>query len=323
MRTATATAHPNIALVKYWGKRHRSLNLPAVPSLSLTLDGFRTRTQVVWDAKSDAVHLGGSPADEAFSRRVLDFLDFLAPKRPPCMVLTENNFPHGAGLASSASGFAALTMAACAAAGRTEDRVALSALARRGSGSACRSLYGGFVEWKLGNRPDGSDSHAVPIANREYWAVAMVVAVVTDEQKHTGSTEGMERSRHTSPFYPAWVQTAAADLEAARSAVYDRDLEALGTITEHSTLKMHATMMSSQPPLLYWHPSTLALYHEVVQLRARGIGAWATMDAGPQVKVLCLAPDADAVVEALRPHTMSIHVLHPGPGATLESEEEA
>lgn len=323
MNTATATAHPNIALVKYWGKRHRSLNLPAVPSLSLTLDRFRTRTQVVWDTEIDAVHLGGSPAPPKFAARVLEFLDFLSPTRPPCMVLTENNFPHGAGLASSASGFAALTLAACAAAGRNEDRTALSTLARRGSGSACRSLYGGFVEWRMGNRPDGSDSHAIPVAAADYWAVAMVVAVVTEKQKDVGSTEGMERSRHTSPFYPAWVSTAHADLEAARHAVVDRDLEALGTITEHSTLKMHATMMSSQPPLLYWHPATLALYQEVVQLRSRGIGAWATMDAGPQVKVLCLAKDADAVVEALQPHARTVHVLRPGPGAVLEDDEDA
>ena len=322
MKTATAIAHPNIALVKYWGKRNRGLNLPAVPSLSLTLDEFRTRTQVLWGVQSDAVHFQGSPAPPRFHKKVLEFLDFVSPKRPPCMVLTENNFPSGAGLASSASGFAALTLAAIEASGRSEDRKALSVMARRGSGSACRSLYGGFVEWRLGSRPDGSDSHAIPVADRDYWAVCMVVAVVTDAAKDTGSTEGMERSRQTSPYYGTWVSSAPADLERARQAVYDRDLEALGTVTEQSTMKMHATMITSTPPLLYWLPSTVSLLHEVHALRARGIGAWATMDAGPQVKVLCLASDAPHVLAALKPHARRLHVLHPGPGAFLEEPEE-
>lgn len=322
MRTATAIAHPNIALVKYWGKRNRGLNLPAVPSLSLTLDTFRTRTQVLWGTDADAVHFAGSPAPAKFAEKVLAFLDFVSPNRPPCLVLTENNFPVGAGLASSASGFAALTLAAVEASGRNEERKSLSVMARRGSGSACRSLYGGFVEWRLGSRPDGSDSHAIPVANEDYWAVCMVVAVVTDAAKATGSTEGMERSRQTSPYYQTWVDTAPADLEIARQAVFDRDLEALGTVTEQSTMKMHATMTTSTPPLLYWLPSTVALMHEVQALRARGIGAWATMDAGPQVKVLCLASDAAKVTEALKPHARRIHVLHPGPAAFVEEPEE-
>ncbi|MCA9567838.1 MAG: diphosphomevalonate decarboxylase [Myxococcales bacterium] len=321
MKTATAIAHPNIALVKYWGKRDTALNLPAVPSISLTLDGFRTRTQVIWGVEEDAVHHDGQPAAAAFAKRVTDFLDIIDPNRPPCMVLTENNFPVGAGLASSASGFAALAVAATRAAGRTDDRTALSALARQGSGSACRSLFGGFVEWKLGNRPDGSDSHATPIASRDYWAVAMVVAVVNEGPKAVGSTDGMEASRHTSPYYKGWVDSAPADVEAAKDAIYDRDLDALGRVMEHSTLKMHACMMAANPPLLYWMPATLALMAEVRELRASGISAWATMDAGPQVKVLCRRKDADRVREALTPHARSVHVLRPGAGARLDEEE--
>lgn len=319
MQTITAIAHPNIALVKYWGKRDLALNLPAVPSLSLTLDTFRTRTQVVWGTDEDAVHLAGTPAPDPFARRVLAFLDQIDPDRPSCMVLTDNNFPVGAGLASSASGFAALTVAATRAAGRSLGRRELSALARQGSGSASRSLFGGFVEWSVGERPDGTDSVAEPVAPPSHWDVAMVVAVVTDAEKPVGSTEGMESSRETSPFYDAWVATAEADLVVARAAVKSRDLEALGTVMEHSTYKMHATMMSSRPPLLYWHASTVALLTEVSRLRKNGIGAWATMDAGPQVKVLCMAPDAAQIAEALRPHTVQLHVLHPGPGAHLDS----
>jgi len=321
MQTATAIAHPNIALVKYWGKRNTALNLPAVPSLSLTLDTFRTRTQVVWGVEHDAVHIDGAPAPEAFARRVTDFLDVISPRRPGCMVLTENNFPSGAGLASSASGFAALAVAATRAAGRTDDRTALSIIARRGSGSACRSLFGGFVEWPMGQRPDGSDSHGIPLAARSYWAVAMVVAVVTDRKKSVASTEGMELSRRTSPFYKSFVDTAAIDLDMARDAVYDRDLEALGTVMERSTLKMHSVMMTTDPAILYWLPNTLAVLHAVRELRSQGIGAWATMDAGPQVKILCMSTDSDRVVDAIRPHAHRIHVLHPGPGASLDEEE--
>ncbi|MEZ4322432.1 MAG: diphosphomevalonate decarboxylase [Myxococcota bacterium] len=321
MQTATAIAHPNIALVKYWGKRSVALNLPAVPSLSLTLDTFRTRTQVVWGVEKDAVHVDGTPAPPAFAKRVTDFLDLLSPSRPGCMVLTENNFPAGAGLASSASGFAALALAASRAAGRSDDRTALSVIARRGSGSACRSLFGGFVEWKMGSRPDGSDSHGVPIASRSYWAVAMVVAVVTDRTKDVGSTDGMERSRQSSAFYKAWVDSAPADLEAAREAVYDRDLETLGAVMERSTLKMHSVMMSSEPPLLYWLPNTLAVLHAVGDLRRDGVSAYATMDAGPQVKVLCMNQDAERVAAALKPFAQRVHILHPGPGAVLDEEE--
>ena len=321
MRTATAIAHPNIALVKYWGKRDRALNLPAVPSVSMTLDGFRTRTQVIWGADLDAVHHDGQPASPAFTERVLRFLDLVDPKRPPCMVLTENNFPAGAGLASSASGFAALAVAATRAAGRTDDRTALSVLARQGSGSASRSLFGGFVEWRMGTQADGRDSHAIPIAQRSYWDLAMVIAVVTETAKPVGSTEGMESSRHTSPFYKAWVDTAAADVEAAKDAIYDRDLDTLGRVMEHSTLKMHGCMMAAQPALVYWKPATVAVLDEVRALRASGISAWATMDAGPQVKVLCRREDAERVREALTPHARSVHVLRPGAGARLDDEE--
>jgi diphosphomevalonate decarboxylase len=321
MKTATAIAHPNIALVKYWGKRDLALNLPAVPSVSLTLDAFRTRTQVVWGVEEDAVHHDGQPAPARFRTKVLDFLDRIDPDRPPVMVLTENNFPSGAGLASSASGFAALAVAATRAAGRTDDRTALSILARQGSGSACRSLFGGFVEWRMGSRADGTDSHGIPIAQASYWDVAMVVAVVTEAAKDVSSREGMESSRKTSPFYKAWCDTAAADVEIAKDAIYDRDVEALGRVMEHSTMKMHATMMAGSPSLLYWLPGTVAVLGEVKALRAQGIGAWATMDAGPQVKVLCRRADAEQVRAALLPHARQVHILGPGGPARLDETE--
>jgi len=317
MSTAVAIAHPNIALVKYWGKRDLPLNLPAVGSLSLTLSGFSTRTSVTWGAPADRLELDGEPIDGKEASRVFRFLDRIDADRPPVHVASTNDFPRGAGLASSASGFAALALAATRAAGQELDRTELSRLARQGSGSACRSLWGGYVRWDVGTRDDGHDSVGRPVAPLDHWDLRMVVAVVDAGRKKVGSTEGMERSRTTSPYYQAWVDTAEADVEEGTAAVLARDLKRLGTVMEQSTLKMHAAMHTAWPPLLYWQPGTVACLHAVHGLRNRGIGAWATMDAGPQVKVLCTPDDAEAVAEALRPHAERVHVLSPGGPARL------
>ncbi len=317
MSTATAVAHPNIALVKYWGKRDLPLNLPAVSSLSLTLSGFSTRTTVHWGAAADVLQLDGDAVQGKEAERVFRFLDRIDPDRPPVEVASSNDFPRGAGLASSASGFAALALAATAAAGQELERTELSRLARQGSGSACRSLWGGFVRWDKGSRADGDDSVGRPVAPVEHWDLCMVVAVVDAGRKKVGSTEGMERSRLTSPYYAAWVDTAEADVEEGVAAVLARDLPRLGTVMEQSTLKMHAAMHTSWPPLLYWQPGTVACLHAVHGLRDEGVSAWATMDAGPQVKVLCAPADAAAVEAALRPHAVRVHVLSPGGPARL------
>ncbi len=317
MRTAVAIAHPNIALVKYWGKRDIPLNLPSVSSVSLTLSGFSTRTEVTWDVASDEVRVGEALAPEGFARRVTRFLDRLDGDRPGVRVATYNDFPTGAGLASSASGFAALALAANAARGATTDPVELSVLARQGSGSACRSLWGGFVAWHRGERDDGLDSHGEPVAPTDHWDLSMVVAVVSEEAKAVGSTEGMERSRLTSPLYETWVEQAEADVEEGIAAIRARDLDRLGRVMEASTYKMHATMHTAHPPLMYWTPGSLACLKTVWALREQGVSAWTTMDAGPQVKVLCRRGAAARVADALRPHCVAVHVLGPGGPARL------
>lgn len=316
--SASAIAHPNIALVKYWGKRDVGLNLPSTGSLSLTLDTYRTATTVTWGAPRERIVVNGRDVTGAEAARVSRFLDRIAADRPPCEVVTDNNFPIAAGLASSSSGFAALALAATAAAGQRREPAALSALARLGSGSACRSLWGGWVVWERGVAADGSDSVGAPLAPRQHWDLRLVVAMVTGGRKSVGSTEGMLRTQETSPLYPGWVESAAEDLIRARHAVLDRDLAALGAVMEHSTLKMHATMLSARLPIRYWKPSTLAVLDAVEELRQRGVMAFYTMDAGPNVKVLCQAADADPVAAALRGVTGEAVVLGVGGDPVVE-----
>lgn len=321
--TRTAHAHPNIAVVKYWGKRDLPLNLPAVPSLSVTLDRFRTTTTVTWGIgePKDVVVLNGQAADAGTQQRVSAFLDLVSADRPRCQVVSDNNFPTAAGLASSSSAFAALALAADAAAGTGRSQDALSALARQGSGSACRSLWGGWVGWRLGERTDGSDSHGLPLAPQRHWDLSVVVAIVNAGPKKTGSRAGMNRTQQSCPYYSAWVSTAPADVNEGRAAILARDLPRLGTVMEQSTLKMHATMLTTIPSIRYLRPGSLAAIQVVEDLRRQGVSAWYTMDAGPNVKVLCESRDAQTVAHALatavdRVETLGIGgdaVLHPSP----------
>ncbi|MBT3218054.1 MAG: diphosphomevalonate decarboxylase [Proteobacteria bacterium] len=317
MSSATAIAHPNIALVKYWGKRNVLLNLPLVSSVSLTLSGWATTTAVSWGTNSDEVFLNKEPAPAPFSTRVLSFLDHIAADRPPCHIETYNDFPTAVGLASSASGFAALALAATTAAQVECDRNALCQLARLGSGSACRSIWGGFVHWDKGRANDGSDCLARTVAKPDAWQLAMVVAVTSTSAKPVGSGEAMKRSQDTSPLFSTWVDTAEEDVSTALEAIGKRDLEVLGTVMEHSTFKMHATTHTAKPPLLYWQPGTVQCLHTVFDLRQKGVGVWATMDAGPQVKALCHQKDAQRVASELEPHAKEVHLLLPGHGARV------
>lgn len=315
---STAVAHPNIALVKYWGKRDRDLNLPSVGSLSLTLDRFTTTTRVDFGVDVDTALINGRTVHGEAANRVFEHLDRVVPGRKPAQVVSENNFPTAAGLASSSSAFAALTLAAAGAAKLDLTSRELSALARQGSGSACRSLWGGFVEWRRGVARDGSDSHGVPLAPPDHWDVAMVVAVVDSAKKHTGSREAMLRTQTTSPMYKAWVTSYERDLNQARQAVLDHDLEALGAAMERSTWKMHATSLTADPGIRYIRSASLAVIESVESMRKKGIGAWWTMDAGPNVKVLCEKKDAEDVANRLRALIQRVEVLGVGGPPTVE-----
>jgi diphosphomevalonate decarboxylase len=321
----TARSNVNVALVKYWGKRDPALNLPATGSISLTLEGLSVDAEVAFDGAghlaSDEVTIDGEPARGAERERLVRFLDLVraeAGRDDSARVVTRGRVPRGAGLASSAAAFAALALAGSRAAGLQLEPRALSALARRGSGSAARSIFGGFVEWHRGERADGSDSIAEPLLPPADWDVRVVVAITHTGPKAVSSREGMTRAA-ASPLYPAWVAGAESDLAAARAAIRARDLEALGQLAEHSALKMHAVGLAARPPLLYWRGATVECVHRVWALRAEGTPAFVTIDAGPQVKVLCQPGDAPRVADALRavPGVERVVTCAPGGGAEV------
>jgi diphosphomevalonate decarboxylase len=325
--SVTAYANTNIALVKYWGKRDAALNLPAAGSLSLTLADLGSETTVRFAADAggpdgDRVVFQGQPAPDKFANRVRRFLDLVRDRaglRLPADVTTTNTVPTAAGLASSAAGFAALALAASRAAGLDLSPAELSELARRGSGSAARSIFGGFAEMSAGTRPDGSDAVASPLLDAQAWDVRLVVAITAPGEKAIGSGQAMDITARTSPYYAGWVASVPKDLAEARAALLARDLATLGAIAERSALRMHACAMAAAPPILYWNAGTLAAIEAVRQLRARHVQAFFTIDAGPHVKVLCAATDAPAVQSALDATTGVLRTipLTPGPGAHI------
>lgn len=329
--SVTARAGTNIALVKYWGKRDAALNLPAAGSLSLTLADLGSETTVRFAADAgvagrDRVELGGKPADDKFAGRVRKFLDLVRTRAGialPADVTTRNTVPTAAGLASSAAGFAALALAASRAAGLRLGPAELSELARRGSGSAARSVVGGFAEMSAGTRSDGSDAIAQTLLDENAWQVRLCVAITATGEKAIGSTAAMDLTARTSPFYADWVRSVAPDLDDARAAIAARDLDRLGRVAERSAMRMHACAMGADPHILYWNPATLAAIATVKKLRSDGVSAYFTIDAGPHVKVLCAASDAATVEAALAatPAVMRVLCLAPGPGAHIINQQ--
>ena len=315
VRRATAVAHPNIALVKYWGKRLVATNTPETASLSITLDTLKTTTTVAERSGSDRIVVNGRAVRDA---KIQQFLDLMRENFaiPPLAVETSNNFPTASGLASSASGMAALVTAIDGAMDLGLSLEERSRWARRGSASAARSVAGGFATLAAVN------GWAVePLLAPGEWPLNVVIAVTSRERKTVGSTEGMELSRKTSPFYASWIESNARDFDAGIKAVARRDFAALGRIAEASCLRMHAVMLATEPPLVYWNAGTLEGIRRVRDLRESGVGVFFTIDAGPQIKAVCLPADAEEVKVALAelPGVKDIHVTGLGPGATCVS----
>lgn len=317
-KRARAQAHANIALAKYWGKSPLGDNLTAVPSLSLTLDALSTRTEVAFDPKlsRDELYLNGTRLDGRGLERVVALLNRVRTRSGTsafARVESENNFPTAAGLASSASGFAALAIAALAATGNLKTAWEASRLARQSSASAARSVFGGFVELEK------EAEAATPLLSAPDWDLVMLVAVVEDAAKPISSTLGMEHTRETSPFYSAWVESAPRTFEEVKSALMNRDFDRLATSMEHSTLAMHATMSSADPPVLYMRGTSIELIHAIRSRRKAGYPEAFTMDAGPNVKLLTTAEHLDRAKSFLAafPGVSSVIVARPGPSASL------
>lgn len=304
MYNGKARAYTNIALIKYWGKKDKELILPMNNSLSLTLDAFYTETSVSFSKSytEDTFNLDGVLQDEKATAKISHFLD-LARKKAGlpyfAHVESQNFVPTAAGLASSASGLAALAGACNEALQLGLSDKELSQLARRGSGSACRSIFGGFVEWEKGYSDNTSYAQVVP-SNHWEDELAMIFILINDQQKDVSSRDGMERTVATSDFYDSWLDAVARDIQTAKQAIANKDFQALGEVTEANGLKMHATTLVANPPFTYWSPDSLKAMNKVRQIRQNGLACYFTMDAGPNVKVLCQKKDVASILTALQ-----------------------
>ena len=317
--SATAKANPNIAFIKYWGNRDNDLRLPVNGSISMNLDGLFTRTTVSFtESKKDLLTINSTAVTGKGLDRVsyiLDLVRKMANINERADVTSENNFPAGAGIASSAAAFAALALASSRAAGLTLSEAQLSVLARRGSGSASRSIPAGFVEWKMGESEN--DSYAFSIAPAEHWNLVDCVAIVNASHKKTGSTEG-HAIAGTSPLQNARVEDAPRRIEICRNAILKKDFEAFANIIEHDSDIMHSVMMTSNPPLMYWQSATVEIFHQVREWRASGLPVGYTVDAGANVHVLCLGDYAKEVEKRLREIPGVSNVLVAGVGGAAK-----
>jgi len=323
MSKATAVAGSNIAFIKYWGVADEAINLPLNNSISMTLaDAFTTTTVAWWpedQADADSITLDGVRLEKLPAERIvrhLDRLRALAGVAQRATVVSVNNFPMAAGIASSASGFAALTVAGCAALGLELDATHLSALARRGSGSASRSLFGGFVEWEQGS--DDATSVAHQLHPADHWPLMDVVAVVSARAKTVSSARGHSFAI-TSPLNDGRIASLPCALGEVRDAIALRDIRLLGPIIERDALAMHGVMMTGTPSLFYWQPETLAVIHAVRHWRAGGLPVYFTIDAGPNVHMICEAAHAAEVgARALAlPGVERVIASGPGPAPVL------
>ena len=302
MTTATAQALPNIAFIKYWGNRDNTLRLPMNGSISMNLDGLYTRTTVSFQPSLpfDELIINGHEVRSAGSDRVsyiLDIIRGMADIHERAEIMSENNFPSGAGIASSASAFAALALAGSKAAGLNLSEPELSRLARRGSGSASRSIPGGFVEWQVGTTDN--DSFAFSIASPDHWKLVDCIAIVSALHKKTSSTEGHSIAP-TSPLQTARVADAPRRLEICRNTIINRDFDSFASVVELDSDMMHAVMMTSTPALHYWKPATLDVMNSVRVWRVEGLQACYTVDAGANVHVICPEAEAHTVDKRLR-----------------------
>lgn len=319
-------AHTNIALIKYWGKEHTELIIPKNNSLSLTLDAFYTDTQVEFSdtLTEDSLTIDGQVQTGAALKKARTILDLVRQKADidyKAKITSYNHVPTAAGLASSASGLAALAGAASHALNLNLSATELSRLARRGSGSASRSIFGGFVEWEKGHSDTTSVAKPIDPAN---WDIAMLFIIINDKQKSISSSIGMNHTVNTSVFYSAWLDTVHQDLIDIKKAINEQNLDILGSIAERNALKMHATNLGATPPFTYWSPESLKAMDTVQKLREEGFSVYFTMDAGPNVKLIGSTAELTTIKERLlSDYTEDQLILaKPGPGLSIISDKD-
>ncbi len=314
-QTGIGQASINIALSKYWGKRNVELNLPTNSSLSISLPSLGTVTKIELintkpNAKQDKIFLNAKQIDnnEVFAQRLSSFLNYFRTNNF-FKITTTNTVPTAAGLASSASGYAALVLALndCFQWQLTKDK--LSILARLGSGSAARSIFNGFVIWHKGQQQDGLDSYAQPM-DIIWQEFCIGLITVNEKAKKIGSTQGMQQTLNTCELYQAWPKKAEQDLIKIKQAIVDKNFVKLAKTAENNALSMHATMIATIPPILYWQPESVTIMHKVWQLREQGLEVYFTMDAGPNIKLMFLENDEKIIKDTFK----KINIIKPFEG---------
>ncbi|MBD3208673.1 MAG: diphosphomevalonate decarboxylase [Candidatus Nealsonbacteria bacterium] len=324
---SSAIAHANIALVKYWGKRNEELMLPYNSSISMTVSDFAAHTTVEFGEQyeEDIFILDGiqyEKGSRVYDKYIERFLEKVRKKvgsNLRARIKSQNNFPTGAGLASSAAGFAALATAINGSLSLGMNKKELSMLARLGSGSAARSVVGGFAEWKKGEKEDGVDSYVEQLVPPGHWPECrMIACVVSQEEKEVSSRSGMARTVSTSPFYVSWLGQIEQDLNDVRRGIKGKDIVLVGKTAQRNCLKMHALMLSTSPPLVYWGPATLRVIKKCLEWQKER-DCFFTIDAGPQVKIICLERDSEEIAErcALIKGVEEVKVLEPGEGSRI------
>lgn len=322
MKKVKTIARPNIALIKYWGKRDEKLNLPAVGSISITLDGISTKTEISLTKDIDKFYLNEKIDIDEHSK-ITPFLDYIREYIQDEVyfeIHSTNNFPTAAGLASSASGYASIAQGINHLLGLNLSNTELSKIARRGSGSAARSIFGGIVEMHKGIQADGSDCYAEQLYHPEYFPLDVIVVITNTEIKKTSSRNGMWISKNTSPYYSNWVNTSDYDINAMKIALREKDFNKIADLSIRSCLKMHSVMMTSNPPLMYWNSTTFEIIKQIEDLfYEQKQPVFFTIDAGPQVKLITIPDYKKHLLKFIKKldNIQDYYVLELGNGAEI------
>ena len=320
MTQVTAIAHPNFALIKYWGKADSRSNIPAMSSISLTIDSLTSTTKISinTDSTENIWILNGKDQDDLGRiNPVLKYLNNISRNNFGCIIKSENNFPTSAGLASSASGIASLVIAynKLFKLGMSFDQLLEASMI--GSGSAPRSLLGGFVSLNIEEQPSINT-----IIEPEEWPLSIIICITDDKEKIISSREGMEISRKTSPFYQSWLDSNKADIQIAKSAIAEKNIKSLGEVAEKNCFLMHKVMKTSSPQLNYMTERTNNCIKEIKAAREDGADLFFTVDAGPQVKIVCKPEDKELIKDRLidKSYVMTLVEANIGLGARIIDE---